>query len=136
MTEIKTFTKIAILAYGIVSLIFAIILIFLTDLFLAALNMPTWQNPTHPRMFGGALLVVFIFAVSVLIHKDWDWEKIKFAYQILYIWIPINIAVEAILGMIILPELSINAISETLLDIIIMTVLGILGIIAFIKQKD
>ncbi|MHA1242149.1 MAG: hypothetical protein ACTSQU_15420, partial [Promethearchaeota archaeon] len=77
MTEIKKFTKIVILAYSIVSLIFAVFLIFFLDAFLATLNMPTWQNPAHPRMFGGALLLVVIFALLVLFNKDWDWEKIK-----------------------------------------------------------
>jgi hypothetical protein len=136
MTEIKMLTKIAILAYGIVCLIFAVMLIFLTDLFIANLNMPTWQNPVHPRMFGGALLIVVIFAISVLLHKDWDWEKIKFAYELMYTWILINIVIEATLLALLFPEASSNLIFEGVLDIVIMSALGILGLAAFMRQRS
>jgi len=136
MTEIKKLTKIAILAYGGVSLIFGILLVFLTDIFLATLNMPTWQNPAHPRMFGAALFLVTIFALLVLLHKDWDWEKIKFAYEILYLWAPINIIIEASVMAINFPLLSTEVIFETILDITIMIVLLIIGIVAYIKQRS
>jgi hypothetical protein len=136
LTEIKKITKIAILVYGIVSLIFAIILIFFLDAFLTYLNMPTWQNVAHPRMFGGALLVVVIFATLVLSHKDWEWEKIKFGYELMYLWVVINWIMEAVLLGIYFSSLSINAIGETIGDLVIMGVLGILGFYAYFKQRS
>ncbi|MFW9902317.1 MAG: hypothetical protein ACFFDY_13705 [Candidatus Thorarchaeota archaeon] len=136
MTEIKKLTKIAILAYGIVSLIFAIMLIFFTEIFIATLNMPSWQNPAHPRMFGGAMLVVVIFAIAVLLHKDWEWEKIKFAYEVVYPWIPINMIIEISTLIIYSSILSSQAIMQTIMDLIIMTALLILGLFAYIKQRS
>ena len=135
MTEIKKITKISILLYGIVSLIFAVLLIFVTDFFLAALNMPTWQNPLHPRMFGGALFTVVIFALLVLLNKDWDWEKIKLAYEVLYLWLLINIIVEgsmvAFYGSVFSPEL----VTQLIMDVIIMSVLLVLGIYSYMRQR-
>ncbi|MHA1320846.1 MAG: hypothetical protein ACTSQ1_13715 [Promethearchaeota archaeon] len=135
MTEIKKFTKIVILAYSIVSLIFAVFLIFFLDAFLATLNMPTWQNPAHPRMFGGALLLVVIFALVVLFNKDWDWEKIKLAFGLMYLWIPINIIMELTTLTLYGSILSTEAISQFFMDVILMSTLFVLGVVAYIKQK-
>jgi len=135
MTEIKKLTKIAILAYGGVSLIFGIMLVFLTDIFLATLNMPTWQNPVHPRMFGAALFIVTIFALLVLLHKDWDWEKIKLSYEVLGIWLPINIIVEVSLVAVFSSVFSTAATMEGVMDIVIMSVLLVLIVVAYIKQR-
>ena len=136
MTEIKKITKISILAYGIVCLIFAVMLIFFLDFWIAAVNMPTWLNQFHPRGFGGALLVVVIFALLVLINKDWDWEKIKFGYELMYLWLPINIIMEVSVTAIYAPTLSIELISQIIMDIILMSILLVLGIYSYIKQRS
>ena len=136
MTEIKKITKISILAYGIVSLIFAIMLIFLLDFWIAAVNMPTWLNEFHPRGFGGALLVVVIFAILVLVNKDWDWEKIKVAYVVVYTWLPINIIMEVSVTAIFLPTLSNELLSQIIMDTILMSILLVLGVYSYIKQRE
>jgi len=136
MTEIKKFTKISILAYGIVCLIFAVMLIFFLDLWLLAVNMPTWLNEFHPRGFGGALLVVVIFAILVLVNKDWDWEKIKVAYVVVYTWLPINIIMEVSVTAIFLPTLSNELVSQIIMDIILMSILLVLGVYSYIKQRE
>ena len=136
MTEIKKFTKISILAYGIVCLIFAVMLIFFLDLWLVAVNMPTWLNEFHPRGFGGALLVVVIFAILVLVNKDWDWEKIKVAYVVVYTWLPINIIMEVSVTAIFLPTLSNELVSQIIMDIILMSILLVLGVYSYIKQRS
>ena len=136
MTEIKKITKISILAYGIVCLIFAVMLIFFLDFWIAAVNMPTWLNQFHPRGFGGALLVVVIFALLVLINKDWDWEKIKFGYELMYLWLPINIIMEVSVTAIYAPTLSIELISQIIMDIILMSILLVLGVYSYIKQRS
>jgi hypothetical protein len=135
MTEIKKITKISILAYGIVCLLFAVMLIFFLDLWLVAVNMPTWLNEFHPRGFGGALLIVVVFAILVLINKDWDWEKIKVAYLVLYLWLPINIIMEVSVTAIYAPTLSNELISQLIMDVIIMSVLLVLGIYSYMKQR-
>ena len=136
MTEIKKITKISILAYGIVSLIFAIMLIFLLDFWIAAVNMPTWLNEFHPRGFGGALLVVVFFALLVLFNKDWDWEKIKVAYVVVYTWLPINIIMEVSVTAIFLPTLSNELLTQIIMDVILMSILLVLGVYSYIKQRE
>ncbi|MFX1572276.1 MAG: hypothetical protein ACFFB0_05970 [Promethearchaeota archaeon] len=136
MTEIKKITKISILVYGIVCLVFAIYLIFFLDIFLAVVDMPEWQNPYHPRMFGGAMLVVVLFALLVFFKKDWEREKIKLGYELLYFWLIINIIMESSLLAIYVSELSLGALFENILDIIIMAILLVLGVYAYIKQRE
>ena len=135
MTEIKKITKISILAYGIVCLIFAIMLIFFLDLWLVAVNMPTWLNEFHPRGFGGALLIVVVFAILVLVKKDWDWEKIKIAYLIVYLWLPINLIIEISLAIIYAPTTSSELLSQVFMDVILMSILLLLGVISYFKQE-
>ena len=136
MTEIKKITKISILAYGIVCLIFAVMLIFFLDFWIAAVNMPTWLNQFHPRGFGGALLVVVIFALLVLINKDWDWEKIKFGYELMYLWLPINIIMEVSVSALYAPTLSTEILSQVIMDVILMSILLVLGVYSYIKQRS
>jgi len=136
MTEIKKITKISILAYGIVCLIFAVMLIFFLDFWIAAVNMPTWLNQFHPRGFGGALLIVVIFALLVLINKDWDWEKIKFGYELMYLWLPINIIMEVSVGALYAPTLSNELLSQLIMDVILMSILLVLGVYSYIKQRS
>lgn len=136
MTEIKKITKISIFALGLASLIFGIMLVFLTDFFIANLNMPAWQNPVHPRLYGGALFVLTIFAVLVLLHKDWDWEKIKFGYELMYLLVLINLILEVSIVIIYSSTSSSEAIAEGILDIVLMCVLGVLGLYSYIKQRE
>ena len=136
MTEIKKITKISILAYGIVCLIFAIMLIFFLDAWIAMVNMPTWLNAYHPRVFGGALLVVVFFAILVLLNKDWDWEKIQVAFVVMYAWLPINIILEVSLTAIYAPTISNELLSQGIMDIIIMSTLLTLGVYSYIKQRE
>lgn len=136
MTEIKKITKISILAYGIVSLIFAVMLIFFLDAWRAMVNMPTWLNAYHPRLFGGALLVVVFFAILVLLKKDWEWEKIQVAFIVVYAWLPINIILEVSLTAIYAPTISNELLSQGIMDIIIMSTLLALGVYSYIKQRE
>ena len=126
MTEIKKITKISILAYGIVCLIFAVMLIFFLDL---------WLNEFHPRGFGGALLVVVAFAILVLFNKDWDWEKIKVAYLVVYLWLPINIIMEVSIAALYASTISSELLSQTFMDLILMSVLLVLGVFSYYKQE-
>ena len=135
MTEIKKITKISILAYGIVCLLFAVMLIFFLDFWRVAVNMPTWLNPFHPRGFGGGLLIVVFFALLVLFNKDLDWEKIKVAYLVVYLWLIINITLEVSLTVIYLPTLSNEFLSQLIMDVILMSTLLVLGVYSYFKQE-
>ncbi|MFW9971009.1 MAG: hypothetical protein ACFFDF_12515 [Candidatus Odinarchaeota archaeon] len=104
-------------------------------MFIASLNMPTWQNPAHPRMFGAALFIVVIYVLLVLLKKDLDWEHIKVAFLVMFSWLPLNILAEVVTIAIYGPTLSFQVISEGVLDITIMSVLFVLNLIAYIKQR-
>jgi hypothetical protein len=135
MTEIKKLTKISVLAYGLVSLIFGIFLFFFTEMFITSLNMPTWQNPAHPRMFGAALFIVVIFALLVLIKKDLEWENIHVAFIVMYSWLPLNILAEVVTLAIYGSILSNQALLQGIMDITIMSALLVIGLIAYFKQR-
>ncbi len=104
-------------------------------MFIASLNMPTWQNPAHPRMFGAALFIVVIFALLVLIKKDLEWENIHVAFIVMYSWLPLNILAEVVTLAIYGSILSNQALLQGIMDITIMSALLVLGLIAYFKQR-
>jgi len=112
VTEVKKFAKIALLAYGIVCLLFGFILIFMTETFIAPL-MPGWEvNLFHPRVLGGFLVVIGFFDILMILNKKWEWDHIKVAYM------------------------ALAFVNEMMIEIPLESVLLILGIIGYIKQSD
>ena len=129
MTEIKKFTKIALIVDVIIWLIFGIMLVFLFDL---TLNTEGWTNPLHARAFGGMCLITAVFAILMLRKKEW--EEIKFTYlymlcMCITVFI-VEISVLAILG----STFMAATISQMIFDLIIMSAKLALTIIAYIKQ--
>ena len=135
MTEIQKITKYSLLAYGIVCLMFGVLVIFLYDFYFIEILKTGWTNPYHPRMFGGVLLVAAIFAFLIFFKKDWDWEKIKLTYEVMYSLIIINIIMEGSLLALYGSTLSNLAVSQNILDLIIMSILLAVGAYSYIKQK-
>ncbi|MCK4566564.1 MAG: hypothetical protein KAU48_04565, partial [Candidatus Thorarchaeota archaeon] len=87
MTEVKMLAKIALLAYGIVCLLFGFILIFIPETFIAPL-FPGWEvNAFHPRVLGGFLVVIAFFDILMILNKKWEWDHIKVAYMALFAFI-------------------------------------------------
>ncbi|MHA1666688.1 MAG: hypothetical protein ACTSW7_04885 [Candidatus Thorarchaeota archaeon] len=134
MTEVKKFAKIALVAYGIVNLLFGILYIFMSEILIAPL-MPGWEvNLFHPKVSGGFLVVIGFFCILLLLNKKWEWEHIKVAYMVLFAFI-----IPMIVGQILaLALLSPNAafVGEMMIEIPLESVLLILGIIGYIKQAD
>jgi len=134
MTEIKKITKISLLAYGIVNIIYGPLGIFFPDFgIILGITTPT-TNPYVLRFMGATLLGISIFAFIILIKKDWEWEKIKFAYEFLYYLLIANIILEP-------TKLAFGTptslmISQTIMDMIIMVALLVLGVYSYIKQRD
>ncbi len=133
MTEIKKITKISLLAYGIVNLLYGPMALFLPSFFVGlGVTTPT-TNPYILRFAGATLLGVAIFAFLILIKKDWEWEKIKFGYEILYYLLIANLILEP-------TKLAFGTptpimISQTMMDIIIMSALLVLGVYSYFKQR-
>jgi len=134
VTEVKKFAKIALLAYGIVCLLFGFILIFMTETFIAPL-MPGWEvNLFHPRVLGGFLVVIGFFDILMILNKKWEWDHIKVAYMALFTLI-IPMIVGQILALALLTPTA-AFVNEMMIEIPLESVLLILGIIGYIKQSD
>ena len=63
MTEIQKITKVSLLAYGIVCLLYGILAIFLLDMMVPILGP---MDPFQPRLFGGVLFVIGIFNFLII----------------------------------------------------------------------
>lgn len=133
MTELKTITKISLVVYGLICLLNAIMLIFLLDQFITP--MTGWNNPLSPRQWGGALLGITIFAF-LAVFRNMEWEQIKFGYEFLYYLVIMNIVVEGGIGLLMASTATPAAISQVIMDVILMSVVLVLGIYSYLKQRS
>jgi hypothetical protein len=133
MTEIKMFTKISLLIYGLVCTLYGVMTVFMTDMILGILGLP--MDPIYPRMLGGIFFTIAIFDFLILIKKDWDWEYIKFGWFLLYAMIVSCLIIEGSYFVLWYPTLSASAIGFHIQDLLIMPILLILGIVSYMKQK-
>lgn len=134
MTEIKKITKISLLLYGIVNLLYGPMALFLPDFFIGLGVITPTTNPYTLRFGGATLLGIAIFAFLILIKKGWEWEKIKFGYEFMYYLLVANLILEPTKLLFGTP--SFMLISQTIMDIIIMSALLVLGIYSYFKQRE
>ena len=131
MTEIKKLTKIVLLVDAIMWFLFGILLTFLYDM---AMNPEGWTNPYLLRMFGGVNLISAIFAILMLLKKEWEEIKLTFMYfiGILLSTLIIELAVYTTFYS------TFGALWRTqgLFPITVEAVLLVLGIIVYIKQRS
>jgi hypothetical protein len=133
MTEVKTLTNIALLAYGIACLLFGFMLIFMTATFLDAL-VPGWEvNVFHPRVLGGFLVVIGFFDILMILNKKWEWDHIKVAYIALFAFI-VPMIIGQILYLVLLSPTA-AFVGEMMFEIPLEAVLLILGIVGYVKQS-
>ena len=133
MTEVKTLTKIALLAYGIACLLFGFMLIIMTATFLDPL-VPGWEvNVFHPRVLGGFLVVIGFFDFLMILNKKWEWDHIKVAYMALFAFIVPMITGQILYLVLLSPTAAF--VGEMMLEIPLEAVLLILGIIGYLKQS-
>jgi len=132
MTEVKMLAKVALLAYGIVCLLFGFMYIFMAETLIAMLA-PGWEvNAFHPRVLAGFLIVIGVFDILIVLNKNWEWDHVKVAYMALFAFI-----VPMIIGQILaIALLSPTAafIGEMMLEIPLEAFLLILGIVGYMKQ--
>ena len=134
MPEVKMLTKISLLIYGLVCTLYGVLTVFMTDMILATLGIPT--DPLYPRMLGGIFFTIAIFDFLILIKKDWDWEHIKFGWTLLYAMIVSCLLIEGSYFVLWYPTLSTSAIGFHVTDLLIMPILLILGIVSYLKQGE
>ncbi len=133
MTEVKMLAKIALLAYGIVCLLFGFILIFITETFIAPL-FPGWEvNVFHPRVLGGFLVVIGFFDILMILNKKWEWDHIKVPYMALFAFIIPMIIGQVLALALISPTAAF--VGEMMFEIPLESVLLILGIVGYLKQS-
>jgi hypothetical protein len=131
MTEIKKITKASLITLSIVWFIFGVLEVFLLDYFIT----PTtgWNNPLSPRMFGGILFVGSVFAIILLTKKTW--EEIKLTYAFLFAFFFATIPIELIVAIIYRTTVPPEAITQTIIDQVIMCSLFTLGIVSYVMQE-
>jgi len=117
--------------YGIVCVLYGVLAVFLPSMMEAFLGP---MDPFQPRLFGGVLFVIAIYAFLIIFKKEWDWEYIKFGYLILYSLLASTIIMEGSVTVLLFSTLSAEAISMHAFDLIIMPALLILGIYSYRKQ--
>ena len=134
MTEVKMFAKIALLAYGIVNLLFGVMYLLMFETLIVMLA-PGWEvNVFHPRVLAGFLVVIGVFCFLMLLNKNWEWDHIKVAYMALFAFI-IPMIIGQILAVALLSPTA-AFVGEMMFEIPLESVLLILGIVGYIKQGD
>ena len=131
MTEILRITKVSLLVYGIVCVLYGVLAVFFPTMMEAMLGP---MDPFQPRLFGGVLFVIAIYDFIIIIKKDWDWEHVKFGFLVLYSMLISTIIMEGSVTAILFPTLSAEAVGMHVFDLIIMPILLILGIYSYRKQ--
>jgi len=132
MTEIKMLTKISLLIYGLACTLYGVMTVFMTEMILTILGLP--MDLIYPKMLGGIFFTIAIFDFLILIKKDWDWEYIKFGWFLLYAMIVSCLIIEGSYFVLMYSTLSASAIGFHVQDIVLMSILLILGIVAYMRQ--
>lgn len=132
MTEIKNITKITLFIYAIVCVLYGALAVFFPSMMEAFLGP---MDPFQPRLFGGILLVIAIYAFVIIFKKGLDWEYVKFGYIILYSLLVSTIIMEGSVTALLFSTLSAEGISMHVVDLILMPVLFILGLYSYMKQS-
>ena len=131
MTEIKKITKIALLWYGVAGILFSLIYLVLTDLYVAMIQWP-YNDPVMFWSLGGTLLVIGIASLMAFFKKEWEEVKLFFLFSmmwLLYVIIMNSISI-ALLG---LPEMALMSMVS---NIVLLTFNLVLGIICWMKQRS
>jgi hypothetical protein len=132
MTEVKLLAKIALLAYGIVNLLFGALYVFMAEALIAAIA-PGWEvNVFHPKVMGGMLVIIGVFCFLMLLNKNWDWDNIKVAYMGMFAFI-LPVVIGQILALALLAPTA-AFVGEMMLEIPLESFLLILGIVGYLRQ--
>ncbi|MFX1358159.1 MAG: hypothetical protein ACFFA8_12875 [Promethearchaeota archaeon] len=133
MSEILKLTKYSLLLYTIGGLVFAILYLFITDIYLYDLTAWPFVDPYYPRAFGGTLLVLAISAFLGYFKKEW--EHIKLLYELALLWL-IMVLIMNILELALLSSvLPVLALTSTIINTVIVVVFLVIGLYCYIKQR-
>jgi len=128
MTEIKKFTKIVIIYYGIAGALFAFLYLVFTDF---QLLMWPWPDPVPFWAMGYTMLVLAIASFIALFRKEW--EHFKSYFEIMLIWDLGAIFMDiAIVIVITIPEAGVP---QMAMNFILLSFNLIIGLFSYIKQR-
>lgn len=122
-------TKISLIAYAIVTLLYGIIYISVPELIG---NLVGWTDPMAPRVFGGLCLVCSVYAIIILRRKEWEGIKLMYSY-LFVIFIP-TIIINLSLLIVLFPTLPLAGISQFFMGLVSMSLLFLIGLVSYIKQ--
>ncbi|MFX1566966.1 MAG: hypothetical protein ACFFCV_01215 [Promethearchaeota archaeon] len=131
MTEIKKLTKIVLIVFTIIWLLMGTLVTFLYDI---AMNPEGWTNPFYPRFFGGVIYVSAIFAF--LMFRKNEWEEIKMTFEFLLVFILSTLTIQIIVWPIFAPTFGASITQLATSTTILMSILLLLAIICYIKQRS
>ncbi|MFX0059372.1 MAG: hypothetical protein ACFE85_06890 [Candidatus Hodarchaeota archaeon] len=133
MTEILKLTKYSLLLYTLGGLVFAILYLFVTDIYLYDLTAWPFVDPYYPRAFGGTLLILAIF--SLLMYFKKEWEHIKLVYELALLWLIMVLVLNILELALLISALPILAITNTIINTIIVVVFLAIGLYCYMKQR-
>ena len=133
MSEILKITRISLIMYTLGGLIFGVLYLFLTDIYLYTLADWPFVDPYYPRAFGGTLLVLGIFACLGYFKKEW--EHLKLTYELSQTWLIVVLILNILELVFLSPTLSILALTNTIINTIIVIFFLVIGIYCYLKQK-
>ena len=132
MSELQKITKYSLYVYTAGGLFFAFLYLVLTDIYIIVMSDWPYNDPYYPRAFGATLLVLAIAALLGSFKKEW--EEVKLTHELSQMWIIVtlflNIAELAFLS----PVLSITAISNTIINTIILILFLVMGVYCYLQQ--
>jgi len=101
------------------------------DIFIYGLTQWPFNDPIYFRLFGGTLLVLGL--ASLLAYFKKEWEEIKLFFELAMMWLLMVTIINFFeLTMISLPVI---ALTNTIVDTILVAILLILGIYCYMKQR-
>ena len=131
MTEIKKLTKIVLIVFTIIWLLMGTLVTFLYDI---AMNPEGWTNPFYPRFFGGVIYLCAIFAF--LMFRKNEWEEIKMTFEFILAIILSTLTIQIVLWPIFAPTFGASITQLAVSTTILMSILLLLAIICYIKQRS
>ncbi|MFX1235278.1 MAG: hypothetical protein ACFFBY_12085 [Promethearchaeota archaeon] len=131
MTEVKKLTKIALIVVAIIPFLYGLMLVFLWDL---TLNTEGWTNPLHPRLFGGICFIGSLFAIIMLRKKEW--EQISLTFMFFIAMFLATLIIEATIIGLYISTFNARTIFQSILDLILLSIMVAFFIISYIKQRS
>jgi hypothetical protein len=134
MSEIKKITKYSLYAYAAGGLFFAFLYLVLTDIYMITISDWPYNDPYYPRAFGLTLLVLAIAALLGSFKKEW--EELKLTYELSQMWILVTLILNIAELAFLTPVLSVTAVTNTIVNTIILIVFLVMGVYCYLQQRD